>query len=97
MSKREPPGSADRGDTKMDLSHLRRETRTALELAVVALAPSKPIDRLASSTGLLEALDELPAQSAPVVALVPKLVERSRAALKEWDEWQKQHLAKGSA
>ncbi|SRR5579883_1830743 len=97
MTKREPLGSADRGETKMDLSHLRREARTALELAVIALAPSDLIDRLASCAGLLEALGELPAQSPPVVALVPDLVERSRAALAKWDEWQKERLARGKA
>lgn len=55
----EPPA------TRMDLSHLRRESRTALELAIVELAPSDLIDRLAVVAGLLEALVELPADSAP--------------------------------
>ena len=76
----------------MDLSHLRRDARTALELAVVALAPSELIDRLAAAAGLLEALAELPRDSAPVVALVPKLGSRTRAALEDWQEWCHEHL-----
>jgi hypothetical protein len=79
-------------DTSLDLSHLRREVRTALELAVVALAPGKLIDRLATSAGLLEALVELPADSAPVLTLVPKLVPRTRSALDEWNQWHHEHL-----
>jgi hypothetical protein len=50
--------------TPMDFSHLRREARTALELAIVALAPSALVDRLATAAGLLEALVELPKDSA---------------------------------
>ena len=42
-------------ESGLSLSHLRRETRTALELAVVALAPSELLERLAASAGLLEA------------------------------------------
>jgi len=57
--------------TRLDLSHLRREARTALELAIVELAPNDLIDRLALVTGLLEALAELPANSAPAIALDP--------------------------
>src|SRR5207302_86059 len=41
--------------SEMDLNHLRRESRTALELAIVELAPTDLIDRLAVVTGLLEA------------------------------------------
>jgi hypothetical protein len=80
--------------TPLDLSHLRREARTALELAVVALAPPELVDRLAISAGLLEALAELPTDSAPVTALVPKLAARTRGALDEWQRWQHEHLEK---
>jgi hypothetical protein len=79
-------------DTSLDLSHLRRDVRTALELAVVALAPGELVDRLATSAGLLEALVELPADSAPVVTLVPKLVPRTRSALEDWKKWHHEHL-----
>ena len=84
-------------ETSLDLSHLRRDARTALELAVVALAPSEIIDALAAPAGLLEALVELPPNSAPVVALVPKLVKRTREALDAWQDWQAKHLVKGRA
>jgi hypothetical protein len=86
----EPKGS----ETSLDLNHIRREVRTALELAVVALAPGELIDRLAASAGLLEALVELPADSPPVITLVPKLVTRTRSALDEWQRWNHEHLEK---
>jgi len=78
----------------MDLSHLRRESRTALELAVVAMAPSDLVDRLAAAAGLLEALVELPIDSAPVIALVPRVVTRTRSALEAWQNWRHEHLEK---
>ncbi|NUP07304.1 MAG: hypothetical protein HOW73_14715 [Polyangiaceae bacterium] len=92
MGKGGQPTEVKRAESQMDLSHLRRESRTALELAVVALAPSDIIDRLATSAGLLEALVELPTDSAPVMALVPKLVTRTRLALDDWQKWHHEHL-----
>ena len=76
------------------LSHLRRETRTALELAVVALAPSDLVERLATAAGLFEALRELPPDSPPVMALVPALSRKAKSALEDWQQWQTKHLAK---
>ncbi|MGE0872983.1 MAG: hypothetical protein AB7P03_30810 [Kofleriaceae bacterium] len=72
---------------RMDLRHLRRETRTALELAIVELAPSHLIDRLAVVTGLLEALAELPSNSPPAIALGPSTADRARVALHIWRDW----------
>jgi hypothetical protein len=72
---------------RLDLSHLRREARTALELAIVELAPNDLIDRLALITGLLEALAELPADSAPAIALGPPTADRARVALAAWRAW----------
>jgi len=92
MAKQQRARQRDRAETQLDFSHLRRDARTALELAVVALAPWEVIQRLASSAGLLEALSELPADSAPVVALVPKVLTRAEKALKDWQEWRTQHL-----
>jgi hypothetical protein len=86
MSKRESPGNPS--STAMDLNHLRREARTALELAVVAMVPEDLLHRLAASAGLLEAIGELPINSPPLVALVPKLVKQAQAALAEWRKWQ---------
>jgi hypothetical protein len=76
----------------LDLSHLRRDVRTALELAVVALAPSDLVERLATAAGLLEALAELPPDSAPAIALVPELVTRSRSTLDDWLKWRREYL-----
>ena len=79
------------GDTQKELAQLRREARAALDLAVVALAPSQLVDRLALALGLLESLGELPANSPPVVALVSKTIARSTSSLDEWRSWHKQH------
>ena len=97
MSKHQREPAAGRAETALDLTHLRRETRTALELAVVALAPSDLLDRLAGAAGLLEALVELPPNSAPVIALVPTVSKRAHSALEDWNEWQAEHLAKVKA
>ena len=78
----------------IELSHLRRDTRTALELAVAALAPMDLIDRLAWGAGLLEAINELPPESPPVVALVPKVEIVTRSALAQWNEWRAKSLGK---
>jgi hypothetical protein len=98
MNKPKDAGQATRPDTTaepgLSLSHLRREARTALELAVVALAPAQLIERLASVAGLLEALIELPANSPPALALVPKLVERARQSLDDWQNWRRENLEK---
>jgi hypothetical protein len=79
------------GQAALDLRHLRREARTALELAVVALAPSQIVDRLATAAGLLEALAKLPQHSPPVVATVPRAITRARSGLDEWGAWLEQH------
>jgi len=92
MSQREQSKEVEDAEAEMNLRHLRRESRTALELAVVAMAPSELVDRLAASAGLLEALVELPTDSAPVVAIVPRVVTRARSALKDWQKWHHEHL-----
>jgi hypothetical protein len=97
VTKRTKTAAVAPEETPLDLSHLRRETRTALELAVLALAPSDLVDRLPTAAGLFEAILELPPNSQPVVAFVPKLVKRSRAALDEWHRWEAERLAKVKA
>jgi hypothetical protein len=92
MSKRGQSTQGGRAESQMDLSHLRRESRTALELAVVTLAPSDLVDRLATSAGLLEALVELPADSAPVIGILPRVMTSTRAALDDWQKWHHEHL-----
>jgi hypothetical protein len=97
MSRRERATDVEAAEAGLDLSHLRRETRTALELAVVALAPPALTDRLAAAAGLLEALVELPPNSPPVIALVPRVVKRSKAALEKWQKWRAKHPIEGEA
>jgi hypothetical protein len=89
MSTRDPV--PDPPTNRMDLSHLRRDSRTALELAIIELAPSDLIDSLAMVTGLLEALAELPPDSAPAMALGPATADRARVALKRWQSFADQH------
>jgi hypothetical protein len=81
----------------MEVRHLLREIKSALEMAVVALAPSELIDPLATSAGLLQALSELPIDCAPALALTPKGVERARAILGSWRTWEQEKLKKAFA
>jgi hypothetical protein len=97
VGKRKQTAAVEVAQRPLDLSHLRRETRTALELAVVALAPSDLIERLASAAGLLEAITELPPKSAPVLTLAPRLSERARSVLEDWKAWEVEHLSKAKA
>ena len=94
MSKHQRTADPKGHETSLDLSHLRRDARTALELAVVALAPREIVDGLAASAGLLEALAELPTDSTTVTALVPEVVTRARSALEDWQKWHDEHLEK---
>lgn len=73
-------------------THLRREVRTALELAIVALAPPKIVDHLASAAGLLEALEELPADTRPVRDLAESIAARATEALDAWQAWRPQRI-----
>ena len=94
MSGAAPKAEVQGDNTALDLNHLRRDARTAVELAIVALAPSDIVDGLAVAAGLLEAVAELPTDSPPVTVLVPKIIHRSRAALDSWSKWQGEHLQK---
>lgn len=92
MSKKEVLGPTTTEPT--NLRHARRRVRTALELAVVTLAPTELVDGLAMSAGLLEALSELPRDSPPVVALVPRVVARTNEVLEHWQSWHAEHVEK---
>lgn len=96
MTKPKSAGKANRTKAttqpEANLGHLRREVRTALELAVVALAPMELIDRLATAAGLMEALIELPPDSPPALALLPGLVQRARRSLDDWRTWSRYNL-----
>ena len=78
-------------------SHLRREVKTALELAIAALAPVEIVDSLATAAGLLEALGEFPADAAPVIANMPRTVEASTKALEGWSKWEATQRRKATA
>jgi hypothetical protein len=80
--------------TLEELGHLRHEARSALDLAVVALAPTPLVDRLATAVGLLESLAELPTDSPPVVAMVPKTLARAKSSLEDWRAWHRKYLAR---
>jgi hypothetical protein len=79
------------------VSHLRREVKTALELAVAALAHAEIIDGLATAAGLLEALNEFPPASAPVLATLPRASELAERSLQAWRDWQALPARKRSA
>ena len=69
-------------------NHLRREVKTALELAVASMSPTEIVDRLATSAGLMEALAEFPPDAAPVVATAPRAVAVADEALAAWHAWE---------
>lgn len=84
-------------ENSLESLHLSREVQTSLELAILGLAPSHLVDELATLTGLFTALAELPADSAPALALYPATVSRAKACLERWHAWEKEHLHKARA
>ena len=78
-------------------AHLGRDVKTALELAIALLAPTKLVDELAKAAGLLEALSQFPDDAAPVIANTPRAIELGHAALAEWQKWEAVPRPKGSA
>ena len=81
----------------MELRHLGRDLKTALELGIVGLCPSELVDRLASASGLIDAIADLPIESPAVGALLPALRARAFRALDDWNQWRDQHLRQISA
>ena len=81
----------------MELRHLGRDVKTALELAIVGLCPSDLVERLAMSAGMLEAIAGLPLESPAVGALVPGVAARGQKALEDWNAWRDEHLKRISA
>jgi hypothetical protein len=99
---RKPPVRGRRVKTPVGVDalrarHLRREVKTALELALAALAHSEVIDKLAVAAGLLEALAEFPADSAPVLAMMPRATVAAEAALEDWRSWRDKPTRKAFA
>jgi len=69
----------------MQLVHLNREVKTALELAIAGAAPESLIDRLAVAAGLMEAFTDL-GLTEPT-PLITRTVERATEALAAWRSW----------
>jgi hypothetical protein len=95
--RRSPERDLRKADDTLRVSHLRREVKTALELAVAALAHAEVMDGLATAAGLLEALNEFPKSSAPVLATLPRAIEQAESSLQAWREWQARPARKPSA
>lgn len=81
----------------MQLMHLAREVKTALELAIAAFAPSDLVDRLAVAAGLLDAFTALEVDATSMLPLIARTTERAEIALSTWSQWQKEHPPKASA
>jgi hypothetical protein len=79
--------SESRVDKSTEIRHLLRTVKTALELAVVARAPTDLLNRLARPAGLLEAVSQLPVDGTPVEALIPELLIEARSAVDRWEAW----------
>ena len=72
-----------------ELRHLLRTVRTALELAIVARAPVDLINQLARTSGLLDAVSQLPLDGGPAQAMTVGLINDARAAVDTWKRWEK--------
>jgi hypothetical protein len=67
---------------------VRREVRTALELALVAMAPNAMVERLAMATGFLIGLRELPLDTEALRVRATEAVTRGEQCLEEWRRWE---------
>jgi hypothetical protein len=81
----------------LELVHLTREVKTALELAIAGLAPSDLIDRIAVVAGLLEAFASLALDDTTTLPLVERTIGRAKQALEVWRRWQHDHPPKATA
>ncbi len=68
--------------TTAQLHRMRRSLRAALEQAIVRRAPFEIVDGLASASGLMEVLEELPR-----LFLVSATIARAKRVLLEWHAW----------
>ncbi len=82
---------------QMELTHLSREVKTSLELALAAPAPNDLVDRLAIAAGLLEAILDMALDESATLPLVTRTTERASQALDAWRRWQDDHPPKAIA
>ena len=80
--------SDDVDSTPMRVRHLAREVSTALELAMVGMAPNAMIERLGSAAGLLMALTELPLDTEALRIWAKETVTRAELCLEDWRRWE---------
>ncbi len=74
-------------DRQTEIRHLLRTLKTALELAIVARAPTDLLNRLGRAAGLLDAVSQLPNEDGPARAMTPALIADGIAAVAAWEEW----------
>ncbi len=90
---------SDKGETAsveaLRATHVRREVKTALELALASMGPSEMVDRLALAAGMLEALAEFPPDAAPVMATTTRALTIADDALRAWHSWETRPGRKG--
>jgi hypothetical protein len=72
-----------------EIRHLLRTVKTALELAIVARAPVDLINQLGRTSGLLDAVSQLPLDGGPAQAMTVGLINDARAAVDAWKRWEK--------
>ncbi|MBA3457860.1 MAG: hypothetical protein H0T42_32555 [Deltaproteobacteria bacterium] len=81
----------------MQLMHLARDVKTAVELAIAAFAPGDLVDRLALAAGYLDAFATLDPEAPALLPVINRTMERADIALSTWRQWQKEHLPRAQA
>jgi hypothetical protein len=75
----------------MQLRHLAREVSSAMELALVRMAPNPLIEELAAVAGLLGALQELPLDTESLRVWASQAVARATLSMERWRAWEERH------
>jgi hypothetical protein len=74
--------------SQTQVRHLLRTVKTALELAIVARAPTELLNRLGRVSGLLDAVSQLPVAEGPAQAMTAGLIADGVSAIDAWQKWQ---------
>ena len=75
----------------MQLRHLAREISSAVELALVRMAPNPLIEELAAVAGLLGALQELPLDTEALRVWASQAIARAAQSMERWRAWEERH------